>query len=107
MLWIEDQDLLTVFVVQCSLNVIYSGIWHSAAFEKLKPLLRGLCFCDLFNHTIELDAIFDAVAIRHETIVCFPLGMPESVTENAEKSIVAAAEENVAVEGLVASIRNN
>jgi hypothetical protein len=99
--------LLTMFVIQCSLDIIYGGIWHSAALEKLKPLLRGLCFCDLFNHTIELNSIFDAVAIRYEAVVRFPLGMSQSFTENAEKSIVATAEENVAVEGLVASIRDD
>lgn len=89
------------------MNVIYGGIWHSAAFEKLKPLLRGFCPCDFFNHTVELDSVFDSVAVLHEAVIRFPLGVSEPVTENAEKSIVTAAEENVAVEGLVASIRDD
>lgn len=96
-----------MLMIQRSLNVIYSGIWHSTAFEKLKPLLRCFCLCDFFNHTVELDAVFDSVAVLHEAVVRFPLGVSESVTQDTEKSIVTAAEENVTVEGLVASIRDD
>lgn len=99
--------LLTMLMIQCSLNIIYGSIWHSATFEKLKPLLRGFCFCDFFNHAIELYAVFDSGTVLDKAVVRFPLGMSESVTENAEKSIVTAAEENVTVEGLVASIRDD
>lgn len=93
-----------MLMIQCSLNIIYSGIWHPATFEKLKPLLRGFCLCDLFNHAIELESVFDTVTVLHEAVIRFPLGVSESVTQNAEQSIVAAAEENVAVESLVTSV---
>lgn len=93
-----------MLVIQCCLNVIHSGIWHSATFKNIKPLSSCFCFCDLFNQTIDLNSVFDPVAVRDKAVVRFPLWMPESVTENTKKSVVAAAKENVPVKGLVASV---
>lgn len=96
-----------MLVIQCSLNVIYSGIWHSAAFEKLKPLLRAFCLCDFLNHAIELDSVFNPVTVFQEAAIRFPLRVSEPVTKYAEQSIVTAAEENVTVESLVTSVRDD
>lgn len=99
--------LLTMLVIQCSLNVIYSGIWHSTAFKKLKPLLRGFCLCNVLNHAIELESVFDPVTVFHEAGVRFPLRVSQPVTKNAEQSIVTTTKENVTVESLVTSIRDD
>lgn len=94
-------------VIQCSLDVIHSGVRHSAALENFKPFLCRLLSCNLFYHPIELDSVLDPITICHETTVRFPLGMTQSVTEDTEKSIIASAKKNVAVKSLVASVWNN
>lgn len=99
--------LPTMLVIQCSLNVINGSIWHSTAFENIKPFLCCFCFCDFFDHTVELDAIFDSVAVLYKAVIHLPLGVAKSVTEHTKESIVTATEENIPVEGLVAPIWDN
>jgi hypothetical protein len=96
-----------MLVVQGSLDIIYSGIWHSAALEDLKPLLCCLLCCDAFYHAIYVSSVLDSVAICPEALVRLPFGMSQSVTEDTEKSIVTAAEKNIAIKSLVTSIGDN
>lgn len=91
-------------VVQCSLNIIDSRIGHAAPLENLQPLLRGFLRGDILDHAIDLGPMLDPIAVCHKTGVCLPLRKAESIGEHAEEPVVAAAEENVSVAGLVAAV---
>lgn len=94
-------------VIQCALNVVDSSIWHTTPFEDLQPFLRCLLFCDIFDHAVNIGAMFYSDTVRGESRVLFPFRVTESVTQDTEQSIVASTEEDIAIEGLVAPVGDN
>lgn len=96
-----------MLVVQGSLNVIDSGIRHTATIEYIEPFLRGLLNSGAFNHTIDIRSVLYSVTVSDKAGVCLPIGEAQSITQHAKKSIIATAEENVSVKSLVASVGYN
>jgi hypothetical protein len=97
----------TVLVVQCSLNVIDSGIWHSASLEDLQPLLRGLLLGDVLDQSIDIGAMLHAITVGDEASIGLPLWESESIAQHTKQSVVTATEKNVTVGSLVAPVRYN
>lgn len=91
-------------VVQCSLNIIDSRIGHAASLENLQPLLRGFLRGEILDHAVDLGPMLDPIAVCRKAGICLPLRKAESIGEHAEETVVAAAEENVSVAGLVAVV---
>lgn len=96
-----------MLVVQGVLNIVHSSVGHAAAFEYVEPFLCGLLLCDLLDHAINLRSVLHSGTICYKSIACLPLRMAQSITENSEESVISSAKEDIPIQGLVASIRDN
>lgn len=96
-----------MLVVQRSLDVIDSRIRHSTPFEDLQPFLRGLLLGDILNQSIDIGAVFHTITVGDEARISLPLGESESIAQHTEQPVITAAEKNVAVGSLVASVWYN
>ena len=88
-----------MFMIQGPLYVIDRGIGHSAAFENLQPLLRGLLFCHVLDQTIYICTMLYTITVGHKTIVTLPLWKSKSVAQDAK--------ENIPIKGLEAPVWHN
>lgn len=69
-----------MFVIDSALNIIYGGIWHTAAFKDIQPLLSGLHFQLVFDDAVERVSVLDSKSIRNEAMVCLPFWLANLVT---------------------------
>jgi hypothetical protein len=67
-------------------------------------MLRGLFPHAVFDQTVNFCSVLHTVTVGKETGVFFPLGVTQAITQHAEESVVAAAEENVSVKCAVTSV---
>jgi hypothetical protein len=71
---------------------------QTTALQNIEPLLG----CFLLR--LLLDKIFECVSVLHsksiclEAVVCHPLGFPKTLTNNAIQTVIATAEQDVAIE---------
>lgn len=97
----------TVLVVQGSLDVIDCGIRHAAAFEDVQPFFGRFLLGGSLNQAVNIGPVFHAVTVRDKSSVVLPLGESKAIAEHTKESIVAAAEKNVTVEGLITPVWYN
>lgn len=94
-------------MVQCSLDIIDRRVGHSTTFKYIQPLLSGLLLGEVFNQPINIGTMLDTVAICDEASIGFPFRVAKTITQHAEEPVIAATEQNVTIECLVASVRDN
>lgn len=57
---LRNEEGYTMFVIQGSLDIVDGGIWHTASFEYVKPLLGCFCLELVFYNSIESIAVLDS-----------------------------------------------
>ena len=90
----------TMFVPQRALNIIDRSIRHAAALEHVKPVLGRLQNRHTLDHRFQHCPVGYPKRIGQEAWIRRPLGSVQLPTQHAEKPVVAATEQNVAVGGL-------
>jgi hypothetical protein len=73
-----------MLVIQRSLNIINSSIWHPATFKDIQPLLRSLLGSSTLNHAIDLSPVLHSVTVSDETGIRLPIRETQSITQHAE-----------------------
>ena len=94
-----------VLVIQRALYIIDSCVWHATAFKCIEPLFRRLGFEFVFDDAVERVAVLDSKGVGDEARIRLPFGLGDFVAENAIQFVIAAADGNVGVFGLVGSVR--
>lgn len=74
----------TMLVIQSSLDVIDSCIWHSTSLKDLQPLLRRLLLGDVLDQPVNIGTMLHTITIRDETSICFPLRESESIGKHTK-----------------------
>ena len=97
-------DLHTMFMVDSRLNVVDGRIRHSTPLKYSEPFVRGARPRFGFDEGFEGVAVGDADAVGVEARVGGPGGFLEFGADDAEEAVVAAAEEDVAVEGFEGAV---
>ena len=75
---------LTMLVVQRSLDIINSSIWHPTPFKNIQPLLCSLLSSGTLNHAIDLSPVLHSVTVSDEAGIRLPLREAQSITQHAE-----------------------
>lgn len=88
-----------VLVGQRALDVVDGRVGQAAPLKGVEPLLGGPGRGDVLDQGLQLDAVGDAAGVDDVLGVCLPFWAAEAVAQDAEESVVAAAEEDVSVEG--------
>lgn len=96
-----------MLVIQGPLDVVDRCIRHSTALKDIQPFFCGLLLGCVLNQAVDICTVFHTVAVGDKSSVGLPLGESKAIAEYTKKSIVAASEKNVAVEGLVAPVWYN
>jgi hypothetical protein len=86
-------------MVQCIHDIVDGRVRHAGPLEQIQPLPGGSRPRDLLDEALQFDAVGDARVVGGESLVGFPGRSVEPVAEDAEEAIVAAADQDVAVEG--------
>lgn len=73
-----------MLVVQRSLDIINSSIWHPTAFKNIQPLLCRLLSSGTLNHAIDLSPVLHSVTVSDEAGIRLPLREAQSITQHAE-----------------------
>lgn len=94
-------------MVQCVLDIVHRSVGHAAALEDLQPFLCGPLLRLSFNQSFELCSVLDSLVVRDEFRVRLPFGLAQLVAEDAEETVVSTADEDVAVGGLEALVRDD
>lgn len=104
---VRKADLLTMFVVQGSLDIINRRVGHATSLKDIKPFLGSLLNSGTFNHGIDLRPVLYSVAICNESSIRLPLGKAQSITQHAKKLVITTAKQDVSILGLVAAVGHN
>ena len=91
-------------MVHSRLDIVDGRIRHPTPLEQSEPFLRGTRPGLSFDEGFEGGAVGDADAVGVEARVGGPGGFLEFGAEDAEEAVVAAAEEDVAVEGFEGAV---
>lgn len=98
---------LGVLEVERVLDVVDGCVGHARTLKDGEPLLGRLLLRQGLDLVLELDAVGDSIGVGLVLGVALPLRHAETLGEDAEEAIVAAAKENVAILGLERLVGNN
>jgi hypothetical protein len=93
-----------VFMIDGALDIVHGCIRHAASLKDIQPLFRRLCLELVLDDTVERVSVLDPQCIRNEASVCLPLWLVDLVAQYAVELVVAAADGDVGVFGLVGSV---
>ena len=65
-----------MFVIQCSLDVVYRCVRHAALIQHLQPLFRGSGSCLCLDQGLQLDSVLHTGTVRRELVIALPFRSP-------------------------------
>lgn len=86
-------------MVQRIHHIIHSGIWHSAPLKDLQPFLRCALPRLRLDQRFQDGTVLNPCIVGGEAWVLSPGWLAEFLAEDAEESVVSAADEDGAVGG--------
>lgn len=72
----------SVLMVERTLDVIDSRVWHTLAFEHIQPILRRSLCCNCLDLALELNAVGDPLCIHRELGVYLPFRTTNTVAQD-------------------------
>jgi hypothetical protein len=91
-------------MVNGALDVIHRCIRHAASLKDIQPLFGRLGLELVLDDAVERVSVLDAQCVRDKTRVSLPFWLVNLVAEDAIEFVVAAADCNVCIFGLVCSV---
>lgn len=93
-----------MFVIHRVPDIIHSRIGQSTPLEDILPLFCRVLGRLRFDNVLQDLAMIDATVVVHETDVVLQDWLVDFVTQDAEETVICAADENRSVGGFEALI---
>lgn len=93
-----------MFVIHRAPDIIHSRIGQSASLEDTLPLFCRVLGRLRFDNVLQYLAMTDTTVVVHETDIVLQGRLVDFVTQDAEETVICAADENRSVGGFEALI---
>lgn len=96
-----------MFMVHRPTHIVHSCIGEPTALENTQPLFRRALDRLGFNQSLQNCAVANSTVVIGETLVGFQSWLVDFITEDAEETVICAADEDRPVGGFEALVWND